>query len=229
MVKSNWHSDAREKWNERASFWHANSQEMWDNGSRKSIVPFFKKHVPDESKVLDLGCGDGYGSYKLWREGYDVKGVDLSDEMVRLCQQRQTDDMERLQFLQADMLDLPFNENEFDALMAINALEWAEVPIQALEELIRVIKPGGFMCIGVLGPTAAPRVNSYQRLYGENVIMNTMMPWEFTKIVEEQELEVLDQEYVFKRGVDEKHISSLPVELRQALTFITVFMIKKSL
>jgi 2-polyprenyl-3-methyl-5-hydroxy-6-metoxy-1,4-benzoquinol methylase len=35
------------------------------------------------AKVVDVGCGDEYGSYKLYKEGYDVIGVDLSSEMIR--------------------------------------------------------------------------------------------------------------------------------------------------
>lgn len=226
MTKA-WQEQVRMKWDENASFWNSRSQEMWDNGSRKVIVPFFKKHVQPKSKVLDLGCGDGYGSYKLWNEGYDVTGVDLSDEMVKLCQGRLLEGHERLAFQQADMLDLPFQDQQFDALMAINALEWAEVPINAIKEISRVVKPGGNLCVGILGPTAAPRVNSYKRLYNEDVIMNTMMPWEFEQLSKEHSFEIVAREKVYKRGVDLKHVGSLAEDMQQALTFMTIFMLKK--
>ncbi|MGP4071523.1 class I SAM-dependent methyltransferase [Piscibacillus sp. B03] len=226
MTKA-WQEQLRLKWDENASFWNSRSQEMWDNGSRKAIVPFFKEHVEPNSKVLDLGCGDGYGSYKLWKEGYEVTGVDLSEEMVKLCQARLSDSQDRLSFQQADMLDLPFQDQQFDALMAINALEWTEVPINALKEISRVVRPGGYLCIGILGPTAAPRVNSYKRLYNEVVIMNTMMPWEFEQLAKEQSFEIVGREKVYKRGVDLKHVGSLPEDMQQALTFMTIFMLKK--
>lgn len=226
-MANTWHDQAKQMWNHNATFWNSKSQNMWDEGSRKSIVPFFTKYVGSNANVLDLGCGDGYGSYKLWKEGYDVTGVDLSDEMVKLCQSRLTDAQERLSFKQADMMELPFEDQSFDALMAINALEWAEVPIKAFNEISRVVKSGGHLCIGLLGPTAAPRANSYNRLYGEDVIMNTMMPWEFEQLAKEQSFEVLGQEKVYKRGVDLKHVGSLSGEMQQALTFMTIFMLKK--
>ncbi|SEQ95137.1 class I SAM-dependent methyltransferase [Piscibacillus halophilus] len=227
MTKTNWQKEVKEKWNENATFWNSKSQEMWENGSRQSIIPFLKKYVEPGAKILDLGCGDGYGSYKLWIEGYDVTGVDLSEEMIRFCQKRVTDDMKHLHFQQADMLDLPFDDHTFDTLMAINALEWAEVPIDAFNEVTRVVKPGGTLCVGILGPTAAPRVNSYNRLYGKDVIMNTMMPWEFQKLAEENTLKIVDCEKVYKRGVNLKHVGSLPEDLKQSLTFMTLFMLKK--
>ena len=36
-----------------------------------------------EAEVLDVGCGDGYGTYKLSRTGYKAVGVDLSEVMIQ--------------------------------------------------------------------------------------------------------------------------------------------------
>ncbi|MGM8216048.1 class I SAM-dependent methyltransferase [Bacillaceae bacterium W0354] len=224
---SMWHEEAKKQWDERASSWNANSEEMWENGSRKTIIPFFERHVPKGSTVLDIGCGDGYGSYKLWRIGYHVTGVDISDEMIALCRERKTIEMDQLAFLQADMLNLPFKNESFDSVMAINSLEWAEVPAEAIKHIISKVKPGGYLCVGVLGPTAMPRVNSYKRLYGESVIMNTMMPWEFEQLAEEHGLKIIDSEGVFKRGVTNSHLGSLSLELRQSLSFMWLYLLQK--
>ncbi|WP_146816616.1 class I SAM-dependent methyltransferase [Alkalibacillus haloalkaliphilus] len=207
--------------------WHDQAREMWDSGSRKTIIPFFEQQVPKGDSVLDLGCGDGYGSYKLWHQGYEVTGVDLSHEMISFCQSRLSEDIERLKFLQADMLQLPFEDQSFDSLMAINSLEWTEVPADAFKEISRVIKPGGYMVFGILGPTAGPRNHSYRRLYGEEVICNTMMPWEFEKMAQEQDIEVVDSMGVYKQGVQTNHINQLSHELKQSLSFMWLFILKK--
>lgn len=222
-----WHEAAKKGWDERAPLWKEQSEDMWETGSRKTIIPFFKKYVPEGSSVLDVGCGDGYGSLKLWEAGYFVTGVDLSDEMIALCRERKTVEMDGLAFLQADMLDLPFKDELFDSVMAITSLEWAEVPVQALQSILRVVKKGGYLCIGVLGPTAMPRINSFDRLYGEPVFMNTMMPWEFERLANEQGLTLVGSQGVYKRGVNDAHLNSLSVELKQALSFLWIFMLKK--
>ncbi len=67
MTKFNWHESAEKKWDSSAEFWNQNSQEMWDSGSRSTIIPFFEQYVKKEAQVLDVGCGDGYGTYKLSR------------------------------------------------------------------------------------------------------------------------------------------------------------------
>jgi hypothetical protein len=72
-----------------------------------------------------------------------------------------------------------------------------------------------------------PRINAYDRLYGKDVFMNTMMPWEFQRLVKENGFEVLDGQGVFKKGIDEKVVQQYPIELQQSLTFMWLFMLKK--
>ncbi|MCP3031849.1 class I SAM-dependent methyltransferase [Halobacillus sp. A1] len=221
----NWHKEAEKQWDERAGFWNANSENMWDTGSRKTIIPFFKKHIKQGSTVADLGCGDGYGSFKLEKEGYHVTGLDISEDMIRRAKSRL--EHERLQFVQGDLVHLPFEEERFDAIMAINCLEWVEVPYEGLQEMKRILKPGGKLCIGVLGPTAKPRVNSYRRVYGDEVICNTMMPWELEEMALETGWHLEGGYGVFKREVEGKDVSFLPKDLQQALTFMWVFIFEK--
>lgn len=219
-----WHREAEKAWDERAVYWNQNSKTMWDSGSRKTIIPFIERHIPKGSKVADIGCGDGYGAYKLYRAGYDVTGVDISREMIELANKRVKSD--QLCFVQGDLTDLSFKPNTFDAVMAINSLEWTEIPVIALQELKRIVKNNGYLCAGILGPTAKPRMNSYSRLYGKPAVCNTMMPWEFQQLAVENGWEVVDGHGIYKREVKERHYQDLPVELQQALTFMWVFMLK---
>jgi ubiquinone/menaquinone biosynthesis C-methylase UbiE len=221
----NWHKEAEKQWNDRAEMWSSKSREMWDEGSRCTIIPFLKKHIQSGS-IADLGCGDGYGSYRLYQEGFKVIGLDLSTDMVERANARIKE--EGISFVQGDLTDLPFEKEAFDAAMAINSLEWTEVPYKGLEEMKRILKPGGRLCIGLLGPTAMPRINSYRRLYGEEVICNTMMPWELQKMAEETGWTCVDGQGVYKRGIEESHLSSLDEELKQALTFMWIFIFEKN-
>lgn len=220
-----WERQAEKQWDERAAFWNQGSKEMWDSGSRSSIVPFFLKYVKAEADVIDIGCGDGYGSYLLTKAGMKVTGVDLSQEMIKLAKKHET--AGKLEFIQANMLDLPFEDGKADALLTINCIEWTEDPLAALNELKRVVKKDGYLCIAILGPTAHPRSNSYDRLYGKPVIWNTMMPWEFEKLALENGWELADSQGVYKRGVTDGMISHLSLELKQSLSFLWLFMLQK--
>ncbi|CDQ21565.1 Methyltransferase domain-containing protein [Halobacillus karajensis] len=220
----NWHKEAEKQWNERAELWNAKSREMWENGSRSTIIPFLKKYIAD-GKVADLGCGDGYGSFLLYKEGFEVTGLDLSQDMVSRANERMND--ERISFVQGDLTNLPFEDETYDAVMAINSLEWTEIPYKGLEEMKRVLHPGGRLCIGLLGPTAMPRINSFRRVYGEEVICNTMMPWELQKMAEETGWIYIDGQGVYKRGIEEEQVADLDEQLKQALTFMWIFIFEK--
>lgn len=226
MSEFNWSEEAEKQWDERSSGWNSMSKEMWESGSRKEIAPFFAKHVAPNGVVCDLGCGDGYGSFKLAELGYLVTGMDVSEEMIHKA--RGTNEGNTAQFIKGDMSNLPFEKDSFDAIVAINSLEWTEDPLKVIKEIQRIVKPGGFACIGILGPTAAPRINSYRRLYNEKVICNTMMPWELVKLAEENGWGNVDSLGVYKRGTDQMPIGSLSTELRQALSFMWVSMLRNN-
>lgn len=220
----NWHSAAEDTWDGMAERWSSRSKNMWENGSRKDIVPFMKTHV-HKGKVIDIGCGDGYGSHVLKRNGFDVVGVDISEEMIKRAHERKIDDS--ISFTQADVRHLPFSDEMFDAALVVNVVEWTEHPLHVLQELKRVLKPGGMICIGILGPTAGPRAHSYRRLYGEKVICNMVMPWEWQQMAEENGLTFIDGMIVPKQGMYDKDISHIPFELQQALSFMGVSIFKK--
>jgi ubiquinone/menaquinone biosynthesis C-methylase UbiE len=225
MESFNWKERAEVEWDSRADFWHERSRNMWETGSRKTILPFIQQHVKKGSDILDVGCGDGYGSYLLNKAGYGVTGVDLSVEMITHA--KKTAPQREIVYQKADVNDLPFPTNSFDALMAINVLEWTENPFHALKEMIRVTKEGGFLCVGILGPTAGPRVNSFPRLYGEKAICNTMMPWELKKLAMQVNLQHIDDIGVYKKEVKPTEVEHMPLDLKQALCFMWVYLFKK--
>lgn len=219
-----WHKAVEERWDSNVSFWNERSRNMWEQGSRSSIVPFVEKYVEKGEKIADIGCGDGYGSYKLNQAGFHVVGVDISPKMIEKAQEVEG---EGLQFWVGDLSSLPFDDDHLAGVVAINSIEWTERPQQALRELMRVIKPGGYLCLGLLGPTAGPRQNSYRRLYQEEVICNTMMPWEFEQLAKDMGWDVIDGHGVYKEEAKGFPVDSLPTQLKQALTFMWVFMLRK--
>lgn len=221
IIMEEWGKTAQEKWEGNAGNWHSRSEEMWLTGSRKQILPFVEKHVPKASHIGDLGCGDGAGSHLLRQAGYEVTGMDFSNNMIDLAKRYEGDD---LRFVQGDLTSMPFRDHAFNGVMAINSIEWLEDPLEALKEVERVVIPGGYIVIGLLGPTAHPRENAFPRLTGGKAVCNTMMPWELVKLSTELGWKAVDEEWVFKKGVKGDAITGLDHELKQALSFMTLFM-----
>mgnify|MGYP001175243220 CR=1 FL=1 len=221
----NWLQESQLKWNDMAEYWNQSSESMWEKGSRKDVIPFISEFVRPGGSICDLGCGDGYGSFLLANHGYSVVGVDFAEEMIEKAKQRIK--TPTLRFVQGSMVDTSFAKEEFDAVMAINSVEWNEAPLDAINEMTRITKPTGFACVGILGPTAAPRIHSYSRLYGKPAVLHTIMPWEFSQLARENGWMVVGNLPVYKREVKKEMADLLPTILQQALSFMWVFMLQK--
>lgn len=220
-----WDTNVKNAWNQQATSWDARSENMWERGSRKDIISFIEKHIAKGSSIIDIGCGSGYGTYKLKQAGYEATGIDVSQKMIELATEQFAD--QSINYFVCNISELVHKPERYDGILAINVLEWTEDPAEAISDLHSILHDKGYLCVGILGPTAGPRQNSYPRLRGEDVIFNTMMPWEFEKLASELGFSLMDQYGVYKKGVTNEMIQNLSQELKQALSFMWVFMLQK--
>ncbi|MGY3765318.1 class I SAM-dependent DNA methyltransferase [Vagococcus vulneris] len=81
--------------------------EVMDSSLYNDWLEFTKRHMSDKGHaVLELACGTGILSILLANEGYDVTGVDLSHDMIRLADKRGRENKTDVVFKQGDMLQL---------------------------------------------------------------------------------------------------------------------------
>ena len=92
--------------------------------------------------VLDAGCGTGQNSIWLREKGFNVTGADFSE--FALEQARRAHGID---FRLADLTDLPFADESFDAIFCIGVLMHVPQIERALQELVRVLRPGGWLVI----------------------------------------------------------------------------------
>ncbi|MCL6557896.1 MAG: class I SAM-dependent methyltransferase [Firmicutes bacterium] len=111
------------------------------------ILLSFLEPQPGE-QILDAGCGTGILALELASRGLRVTGVDLSEKMLALAREKIYG--HKVGFLRADICALPFSDGYFDAVICFTVLEFVGEPESALQELWRVLKPGGRLVIGVL-------------------------------------------------------------------------------
>jgi SAM-dependent methyltransferase len=104
---------------------------------------------PEPERALDIGTGLGDGALLVAREfpHARVRGIDLSEEMVRRAQARIGLDPEgRVAFKVADAAHLPFDDDSFDLVTQLNMPPF-------FSEISRVLRPGGFVVIAAsFGP-----------------------------------------------------------------------------
>jgi len=103
--------------------------------------------IEDDDTVLDLGCGSGYAARAMRAAGGAARayGLDGAPEMVRNA--RSYTDDPAVGFLVGDFEHLPFEDDSIDHVFSMEAFYYASDPMAALEELLRVLRPGGtFYC-----------------------------------------------------------------------------------
>ncbi|MFC1525291.1 class I SAM-dependent methyltransferase [Candidatus Latescibacterota bacterium] len=112
--------------------------------AEESLVVDF---VPDEARLLDLGCGAGRTSIALAEIGLRVVGVDLSEAMVTTAREQARLAGVQVDFLVMDATALDFEPGSFDvALFSYNGIELVpgrEGKRQVFEQVHRALRPGG--------------------------------------------------------------------------------------
>ncbi len=99
--------------------------------------------------LLDAGCGAGAGSVDAAARRCDVTGADASAALVEIARRRLPD----ARFDVCDLEALPYDDESFDATMAINSVFYCEDQPAAMRELRRVTRRGGLVGVTAWGPS----------------------------------------------------------------------------
>ncbi len=101
-----------------------------------------------EEKILDAGCGTGIFTLDFLDRESQVVGLDISDQMLKHA--IKTTSGHSFSKIQGDMISLPFKDNSFDKSVSITALEFVADAKSAIDELVRVTRPGGYIVVATL-------------------------------------------------------------------------------
>jgi SAM-dependent methyltransferase len=100
--------------------------------------------------ILDIACGSGDWLAALAKTNPEVTGVDMDAEMLRLARQRSSGaENVEIRSMSAESLDFP--GDAFDAVTCFTSLPYFDQHL-AIGEMARVLKPGGHLVVGTVGP-----------------------------------------------------------------------------
>jgi ubiquinone/menaquinone biosynthesis C-methylase UbiE len=101
-------------------------------------------------RVLEVGCGTGNISLTLAHRGAAVVGLDRSGPMLARAQGKARGEGLAITWVKGLASRLPFADGSFDGVMCVLALDFMADREGALREMVRVLRPGGFLSVAVL-------------------------------------------------------------------------------
>lgn len=101
-------------------------------------------YIPARSRILDLGCGAGRTTAWLTAKGHDVVGLDFAVKMIEAARSQNP----AISYVVADATAINFKSSRFDVVVfsfnGIDCIPSIAKRLEALREIRRVLKPGGY-------------------------------------------------------------------------------------
>ncbi|HEX4501319.1 MAG TPA: malonyl-ACP O-methyltransferase BioC [Scandinavium sp.] len=140
-----------------AAFGRAASQYQQHDELQRQSAAALLAMLPHQSfkRVLDAGCGPGSMS-RFWSgTGSNVTALDLSSPMLEEAQRQDS----AQHYVQADIEAMPLADGQYELAWSNLAVQWCESLSSAMGELIRVVRPGGYVAFSTLVADSLPELN----------------------------------------------------------------------
>jgi SAM-dependent methyltransferase len=135
-------------WEKHAAWW----QEGFTNGAdpeyEEQVLPLIEQFLPGARRVLDVGCGEGQVSRRIASLGAEVVGLDPTAAQIGVAYERGGPP----RFMRARSEQIPCLSASFDAVVLCLALEHVDPFEPAINEVARVLAPGGLFLLFLAHP-----------------------------------------------------------------------------
>lgn len=173
-----------------AKWYAANTAEMMKDYI--DLARRISSQLPEGSSVLEVAPGPGYFSIELARLGrYAITGLDISHSMVGIATKNAAKAGVPARFLQGSASNMPFPARSFDFLLCRAAFKNFARPVEALQEMCRVLKPGARAVIIDLKRNASPQeisqgidqmgLSAFNRFFTKLVFKTALIKSAYTK------------------------------------------------
>ncbi|MBF9131729.1 class I SAM-dependent methyltransferase [Plantactinospora sp. S1510] len=107
----------------------------------------FTDSLPQDVEILEIAPGPGYFAVELARRGFRVTGLDISHSFVEIAARHARREGVTADFRHGDVAAQPFPDGSFDVIVCQAAFKNFREPVKALNEMRRVLRPGGVALI----------------------------------------------------------------------------------
>jgi ubiquinone/menaquinone biosynthesis C-methylase UbiE len=125
-----------------ARWYDANAQHERDD--TRALALRIVQHLPGNASLLEVAPGPGYLAIELAKFGrFRITGLDISESFVQMASRNAQQEEVEVDFRHGNAADMPFQNDAFDFVVCRAALQNFTEPVKALQEMRRVLKPGG--------------------------------------------------------------------------------------
>lgn len=135
-------SDTREFFDRVAPEWESMRGSYYDEEVINRLLD--TKLLRSDMTLVDLGAGDGYLSRAISTHVEKVLAIDISGEMLKELEKKAAQEgLSNIQTIEGDSCDMPLEDESVDLVCANMFLHHIEVPVLAVREIRRILRPGG--------------------------------------------------------------------------------------
>jgi ubiquinone/menaquinone biosynthesis C-methylase UbiE len=129
--------------------------------------------------ALDAGCGTGFLSFELAARGHRVTGIDFAPAMLAEARRKAAERGVSIRFEEGDAEKLPFASGSFDLVISRHVLWTLPHPEGAVQEWIRVLRPGGRLAVidGQFDPGVLVHPTENARTSAEYAAIGDQLPF----------------------------------------------------
>ena len=119
----------------------------WNYTGPKETVEVFNKYEKNkDTLIFDAGCGTGLVGMELSKYGFkNFHGADLSQTLLDTVPKNLYQKLEKIDLNQS----IKFEDNFYGGVMCVGTFTFGHVKSKALDEFIRITKPGGLICFTI--------------------------------------------------------------------------------
>ncbi len=141
-------------WDKNAEAWTALARQGYDLHRDLINTPAFLEILPPIQGLrgLDLGCGEGSNTRILAELGAKMVGIDISEVFIRYAQEKEASKPLGIEYQVANAVELPLGNETFDFATAFMSLMDIPNNEKAIDQVFRILKPGGFFQFSILHP-----------------------------------------------------------------------------
>ena len=127
----------------RMAFWYAKNTAK-DIEEFRSLATRLARKLPSDSRILEIAPGPGYLAIELAKRGHSaVTGLDVSRTFVEIAKRNAAEAAVGIDFRQGNASAMPLCDDSFDFVVCRAAFKNFSHPVEAMNEMYRVLKPGG--------------------------------------------------------------------------------------